>query len=125
MAATFDLGWRRCVCVCVCVTRAISGGAPLTLAFMVTRSRMASRPRSSDYRKVIKKPYFLKGEAERVKRKRPEGGRAERLDGTVLSTHNSHNSQGVFYECGPNSSSKYVNYVHVWLLLLTAPPKTL
>jgi hypothetical protein len=25
----------------------------------------------------------------------------------------------------PNSSSKYVNYVHVWLLLLTAPPTTL
>jgi hypothetical protein len=56
---------------------------------------------------------------------RPKGRRAELLDGTVLSTHISHNSQNVFYVTCPNSSSKYVNYVHVWLLLLTAPPTTL
>ena len=58
-------------------------------------------------------------------RKRPEGRRAERLDDTVLSTHNTYKSQGVFYECPPNFPPKYVYYVHVWLLLLTAPPATL
>ena len=72
---------------------------------------------------ALRKPIY-KGETL-SESKRPEGRHADRPVNTFILPHNWNNSQGVFYKWCPNYSQKHFSYVHVWLLLLTAPPATL